>query len=76
MPTKTTTKTPRAAKPETNGESTAPAKRAAKRELTLNELSLRAYKMTYEQLHGKGKKAVRKKADQAAPEALELPEAA
>ncbi len=55
------TKTPRPpqAKSEANGngQSTPPTKtRGAKRELTLDEMSLRAYKMTYERLHGKGKK--------------------
>jgi hypothetical protein len=33
-----------------------PARRKPLREMTLEELSLRAYKMTYEQLHGSKKK--------------------
>ncbi len=37
------------------GEAT-PARRKPLREMTLEELSLRAYKMTYEQLHGSKKK--------------------
>ncbi len=41
----------------TNGDAQAtPARRKPLREMTLEELSLRAYKMTYEQLHGSKKK--------------------
>lgn len=41
----------------TNGTTGAtPARRKPLREMTLEELSLRAYKMTYEQLHGSKKK--------------------
>ena len=69
MTTKATTKTPRAAKPDANGQSTSPPKRAAKRELTLDEMSLRAYKMTYERLHGKGRKTAAKKV-KSSPDAI------
>lgn len=41
----------------TNGDAQpTPARRKPLREMTLEELSLRAYKMTYEQLHGSKKK--------------------
>ncbi len=41
----------------TNGSAQpTPARRKPLREMTLEELSLRAYKMTYEQLHGSKKK--------------------
>ncbi len=42
----------------TNGktEGATPARRKPIREMTLEELSLRAYKMTYERLHGSKKK--------------------
>ncbi len=57
--TKTTTKPARTAQKKstasTNGDkSTARTKPTS--EMTLEELSLRAYKMTYEQLHGSKKK--------------------
>lgn len=56
--TKTTTKTARPAQKKTaastNGDKRATSSSRAKptSEMTLEELSLRAYKMTYEQLHG------------------------
>jgi len=42
----------------TNGSASGatPARRKPLRQMTLEELSLRAYKMTYEQLHGSKKK--------------------
>lgn len=65
MTTKTAKK-PDGAKPspDANGQNapnTPPKAARKRRELTLDEMSLRAYKMTYERLHGKGKKAVAKK---------------
>ncbi|MCP9493428.1 MAG: hypothetical protein MSG64_03125 [Pyrinomonadaceae bacterium MAG19_C2-C3] len=79
MTTKTATKTPRKAvpKPRANGDGqSAPTTKTRKRrELTLEEMSLRAYKMTYERLHGKGKKAATKKA-KPAPDTAKLPKAA
>ncbi len=59
--TKPTTKAARAAEKKsaasTNGSAQpTPARRKPLREMTLEELSLRAYKMTYERLHGSKKK--------------------
>jgi len=59
---KTMTKTARPARKEseskTNGNKRAKSEPRTKhlREMTLEELSLRAYKMTYDQLHGSKKK--------------------
>lgn len=58
----TMTKTARTARKEsetpTNGNKRTKSESRAKplREMTLEELSLRAYKMTYDQLHGSKKK--------------------
>lgn len=77
MTTKTTTKTRRAptSKPDEaangNGQST-----RKRRELTLDEMSLRAYKMTYERLHGKGKKQTSKQDKTARERTARLPKAA
>lgn len=55
--TKTGRATRRNGHAATNGDAQAtPARRKPLREMTLEELSLRAYKMTYEQLHGSKKK--------------------
>jgi hypothetical protein len=71
-----TIKTPRTLPPKpdetANGNGQGTRKR---RELTLDEMSLRAYKMTYEQLHGKGKKKTVKK-QESARDVAKLPKAA
>lgn len=68
-----TTKTPRAAKPKQdesvngNGQSAPPT---AKREMTLEEMSLKAYRLTHERLYGK------RKVQGAKPPKSKLPHAA
>lgn len=59
--TKSKTKTARPARKNgsaatSKSKKASPTRRKPLREMTLEELSLRAYKMTYEQLHGSKKK--------------------